>query len=195
MAQVGCRLELVDSAATASVPLGDGLPFEARARVEEELASLRLARDVFYPDHAVGLTLGVAPESGVKVEVSLLSKTGETLREATPTAAGAVNLCQGAELVDGAYQILCRWLTEDGRALTSTTFDIHKVTPVPASAGYNRLEERKQAVLAHYAAHEKEESRPDIWREVARYALGRYAEIDESVIRDTCAFIARGCCA
>ena len=36
----------------------------------------------------------------------------------------------------------------------------------------------------------RKESRPDIWREVARYALGRYDQIDEGVIRDTCAFIA-----
>ncbi|MEJ2108290.1 MAG: hypothetical protein P8X48_13355, partial [Acidiferrobacteraceae bacterium] len=190
MAQVGCRLEIVDSAATARVPLGDELPFEARVRVEEELSSLRLARDVFYPQHAVGLTLGVAPESGARVEVSLLSKAGETLREAAPTAAGAVNLCQGAELADGDYQILCRWLAKHGEPLTSTAFDIHKVTPVAAPAGYGRLEERKQAVLVHYAAHEKKESRPDIWREVARYALGRYTEVDECAIRDTCAFIA-----
>jgi hypothetical protein len=190
MAQVGCRLEIVDSAATARVPLGDELPLEARARVEEELASLRLGRDVFYPEHAVSLTLGVAPRSGATVRVSLLSQTGETVREATPTAAGTVNLCQGADLADGAYQILCRWLTKDRQPLTSTTFDIHKVTPVAAPAGYSRLEERKQAVLAHYAANEKKESRPDIWREVARYALGRYTEVDESVIRDTCAFIA-----
>ncbi|MFN2270981.1 MAG: hypothetical protein ACK2US_09110, partial [Anaerolineae bacterium] len=195
MAQVGCRLEIADSAATAQVPLSDKLPFEARTRVEEELAILRLARDVFYPEHAVGLTLGVAPESGAQVAVSLLSKTGETLREAAPTAAGTVDLCQGEELADGDYQILCRWL-KDGQSLTSTAFDIHKVTPVPAPAGYNRLEERKQAVLAHYAANEKKESRPDIWREVARYALGHYAEVDEvvevdeSAIRDTCAFIA-----
>jgi hypothetical protein len=190
MAQVGCRLEVSDGDVTACVPLGEGLPFEARARVEEELASLRLARDVFYPEHAVGLMLGVAPESGAAVQVSLRARTGETLRQVEPTAAGAVNLCQGAELADGDYQILCRWLHADGKPLTSTAFDIHKVTPVPAPAGYERLEERKRAVLEHYAQSERKESRPDIWREVARYALGRYAEVDESVIRETCEFIA-----
>jgi hypothetical protein len=190
MAQIGCRLEIGDSDVTACVPLGKGLSFEARARVEGELASLRLARDVFYPEHAVGISLGLAPESGAAVQVSLRAKTGETLRQVEPTAAGEVNLCQGAELADGDYQILCSWLHADEEPLTSTAFDIHKVTPVPAPAGYERLEERKRAVLEHYARSEKKESRPDIWREVARYALGRYAEVDESVIRDTCAFIA-----
>ena len=99
-------------------------------------------------------------------------------------------MCQGAELADGDYQIVCRWLCADGQPLTSAAFDIRKVTPVPTPAGYGRLEERKRAVLAHYAENTKRESRPDIWGEVACYALGRYAEVAESVIRDTCAFIA-----
>ena len=56
--------------------------------------------------------------------------------------------------------------------------------------GLDRMAERRQIVLEHYAGFLRKEHRPDIWREVARYALGRYDQIDENVIRDTCAFIA-----
>ena len=56
--------------------------------------------------------------------------------------------------------------------------------------GLDRMAERRAIVLEHYAGFFRKEARPDIWREVARYALGRYDQIDESVIRDTCAFIA-----
>ena len=42
MAQVGCRLEIVDSAATTRVPLGEGLPFEARSTEEAPILAARL---------------------------------------------------------------------------------------------------------------------------------------------------------
>jgi hypothetical protein len=191
MAQVGFRLEIMNSELEARVPLRQGMSIGARARVEEELASIRLARDIFYPDHEVGLTLGLPPGDDTALKVRLLSEAGQTLREATPTAAGPVSLCRGEELVDGPYQVACVWLDEEEKPLTDIVFDIRRVTPVAAPVGYDRLEERRSKTLEHYAdvpvtAH----GRPNIWTEVARYALGRYDDVDEGVLRETCAFIA-----
>jgi len=189
MARVGFRLE-IDGEVMARVPLGQGLLPEARSRVEDQVGALRLARDIFYPEHEVGLHLGVAPTAEAPLEVQLLAEDGEALRTLTPTAAGAVTLCRGQDLADGRYHILCRWRDASGAPLTSVAFDIHKLTPVAPLVGYEHLPERKQRVLEHYAASGLHEARPDIWGQVARYALGRYDQVDEAVVRDTCDFVA-----
>ncbi len=186
MAQVGFRLQLDDSDAAARVPLGAEVLPEQRAAVEREVAGIRLGRDLFYPEDQVGLTLTVPPAADMPLSISLLSEENESLREVRPAAAGRVDLCCGDELPDGAYRIACTWSDGAGKPCTCVTFDVRKVTPVAAMPGYGRLEERKRRVLEHYAANR--EGRP-IWTEVARYALGRYSDVDEGVIRDTCEFI------
>lgn len=193
MAQVGCRLEVVDDAVTARAPLGDGVAPDLRAGVEDELAGLSLGRDLFHPDDAVGLALASAPGDATTLRVRLVSATGETVREVTPEAAGALDLCRASELPDGSYRIVCAWTDRDGRPLTSVAYDIRTVTPAPAPAGYERLEERGRLALAHYAAGSAAGSvfsHGLIWPEVARYALGRYGDVDELMIREICAFIA-----
>jgi len=187
MAQIGCRLEVSDSDLDARVPLAENMPLQTRLHVEEELSSIRLARDIFYPEHEVGFKLGAAPGGGTTLVVNLLSDQGKLVREAVATAAGALSLCRGSELADGLYKIACTWVDANGKPFTSTEYEIHKVTPAPTLLGYDKLEKRKQLVLEHYAANA--ERRP-IWTEVARYALGRYNEVDEGVIRETCEFIA-----
>jgi hypothetical protein len=185
MAQIGCRLEIEDIDVRALVPLAEGASRDSRAQVEGELASLRLGRDVFYPEDEIGLTLR-ADHSGT-VRVRLLSEEGQILRQALPNSAGKISLCRGDALSDGQYTIDCAWVDDQGEQITSVAYEIRKVTPVPPLVGYHRLEERKRVALEHYAANQ--ERRP-IWTEVARYGLGQYAQVDEDVIRETCAFIA-----
>ena len=189
MARVGFRLEIAGDV-EVRVPLDPALSAEARSRVEDQVGALRLARDVFYPQHDVGLHLGLAPSADAPLEVQLLAENGEVLHTATPSAAGPLSLCRGEQLADGRYRILCHWRDPEGAPLTSVAFDIYKLTPVAPLVGYERLPERKQRALEHYAAGEHREARPDIWCQVARYALGRYSAVDETVIRDTCEFIA-----
>ena len=142
MAQVGLRLEITDSAATARVPLAPGMSLETRALVEEELSGLRLPRDIIYPEHDLGLTLGKAtasgnPKSGFKLQVELVSSEGKVLQTVQPTVAGVVSLASGKSLADGVYHIRCAWL-RDGQPFTSTSFDnLHKITPVAAPQGYD----------------------------------------------------------
>jgi hypothetical protein len=197
MAQVGFRLEILDCDVEARVPLNPQMPQDTRARVEEELSGIRLVRDIFYPEHGVGPTLEVTPGSDTTLTVSLLTEDGDSLHEAEPTSAGPVTLCRGADLADGAYKIRCAWTDGDGDPLTSVSYDIRKVTPVPTLIGHERLEDRRRLVLEHYAGYPATVyARPNIWTEVARYALARYfddadpAPVDESVIRATCEFIA-----
>ena len=196
MAQVGLRLEITDCDAAVCVPLAPGLALEMRALVEEELASLRLARDVFYPEHDLALHLSKTsasgnPNSGFKLQVELVSGKGEVLRQAMPTAAGAVSLAPGKALADGVYHIHCTWLDKDGQPFTATSFNnLHKVTPVTAPQGYDKIDERRRLTLEHYANSPETGDRNDIWMQVARYALGQYDHADEKVIRWTCEFIA-----
>jgi hypothetical protein len=194
MAQVGLRLEIMDSAASVRVPLAPDVSLDVRALVEEELDSLRLPRDVIYPEHDVTVVLGQAaacgdPNSGYRLQVELASSEGEVLRAALPTWAGEVKLASGQELPDGVYHIHCAWL-KDGQPFTRTSFNNwHKVTPVTAPQGYDKIDERRRLVLEHYASN-IEEGTHRIWTQVARYALGQYDRVDESAIRWTCEFIA-----
>ena len=191
MAQVGFRLEITDSAVKAEIPLSPGMSLGQRVRVEEELGSLRLTRDVFYPEHRVGVELGVPPGADSAVRVQLLSDGGQVAHEVVPAAAGTVALCKGDALLDGSYQIRCSWQDTEGEPITSTSYDIRKVTPAPTLLGYDRLEERKRLTLEHFAAGQPPSyGRPNIWSEVARYALGRFQDVDEGIIRETCEFIA-----
>ncbi len=194
MAQVGFRLEAAASV-SARIPLAADVPAEVRDAVEAQVGSIRLSRDVFYGEDEIGFRLGVAPDTAglrpdAPLTVSLRTESGEVVHELEPAAAGQVALCRGDELPDGHYELLCSWAAADGRPLTAVSFAIHKLTPVPPLPGYERLAERKRLALTHYAGFQRAEQRPDIWREVARYALGRYGDVDEGVIRDTCQFIA-----
>jgi len=193
MAQVGIRMECLDGEVSASAPLPEGMSLAARLAVEEELNSIRFDRDVFYPEHAVGFRLGNAASSAVpqapRLTVELREQNGQLLRQASPVASGEVALCQGANLPDGTYALNCTWSLPSGQPLTATAFTVRKVSPVAAPAGNERLEERKQMVLRHYATS-PEPGYHQIWTAVAYYALGEYANVDEGIIRATCKFIA-----
>lgn len=197
MAQVGFRLEIVDGDVKTHIPLGAGMSLDQRVQVEDEVGGVRLVRDIFYPEHGVGLNLEVAPRDGTMLAVSLLSEVGKVLHEVTSIDAGPVRLCQGEDLADGAYRLHCAWTDADGQPVTSVAYDVRKVTPAPTLIGYDRLEERKRLVLEHYAdVPTTVYGRPNIWTEVARYALARNYEaldaspVDEDVIGATCEFIA-----
>ncbi len=190
MAQVGCQIELTDSALDARAALGDSVTAQQRAYIEDELTSIRLARDVFYPDQPVGFSLGVAPSGGAKLFARLQTEAGETLREAAPAAAGPVALCPAKDLNDGHYQIACTWQSAQGKPITSTSFAVHKVTPAPMLPGSEHMAERKRSALEHAAANTEAHGHSVIWPEAARYALGRYDQVTESGIAELCAFIA-----
>ncbi len=190
MAQVGLRLEITDGNASVRVPLAPDAPLQARASAEAELASLRLERDIFYPEHDMALTLGHRTlSSGLPLQVELVSGEGQVLQTVLPTSAGEVKLASGQELADGVYHIRCAWL-KDGQPFTRASFDnLHKVTPVAAPQGYDKMDERRRRVLEHYADN-VETGIHRIWTPVARYALGQYERVDESAIHWTCEFIA-----
>ncbi len=197
MARVGCRLEVLDGDVDVCVPLMEGMSLETRARIEVEVGGLRLDRDLFYPHHSIGVIFDVAPSSVVLV--SLLSEKGELLCETAANTAGFVSLCKGTDLADGNYQLVAAWAAQE-QPLTSVTFDIKKVTPLDAPAGYENLGVRRRIVLEHYAGNEERRSAWGIWNQVARYAL-RYKDpsglsnpkgldVDEDNLRETCEFIA-----
>ena len=202
MAQVGCRLE-ADTAVEARIPLAEGMSLEERARIEEEVGSLRLKRDLFYPEHDVGILLTKTPSAAASLKVQLLTADGDPVRgmrvQLRPTGGamvaeskaeeGKVILCPAAELEDGHYQLLCRWEDAHARPITEVRYEIMKLEPTPPLIGYDHLPERRRLVLEHFATH-AEGTRRTIWAQVARYALGRYDEIEEEAIRETCQFIA-----
>jgi hypothetical protein len=207
-AQVGAGLAALDGALDARVPLGHGDP-EARAAIERELAGLSLGRDLFHPNQAVALRLAV-PRGPAPLRVTLLGPRepficgntplelapgdarpyGDTPRLVEEGSAGELALCRGADLPDGSFRIACEWYDTDGTIITSTSFDIHKVSPVPPIPGYERMDERKRAALEFFAHSRDWHPSPPVWRQVARYALGRYDQVEESELRSLCEFIA-----
>lgn len=189
MAQVGCRLELLDSDARAHVRLGEHLSREARLQLEDEVTAVRLGRDVFHPRDAVAISVA-APRAGAALTVALKSAAGETLREAQSPAAGAVALCAGADVPDGRYRIDCTWAAADGTPITAASYDVRRLTPAPALPGPENYAARCRAVLEHFSHGQIDYERPDIWSAVSHYALGQFDRIDEGKIRETCDFIA-----
>ena len=191
--QLGFRLDTMEQALTAQIPLRQGLTPEMRAGIEDEAFAFRVERDIFYPEHPVRVSLGADRTPGTSLHVRVVSRDGETMAEEAPAEAGCVDLCPGGALDDGNYRLICRWDDGEGRPVTSIEHGISRLTPTSALVGYGRLEERKQMALAHYAAQQKVEdaaARPDIWTTVARYALGRYDEVDEEAILRTCDYVA-----
>ena len=206
MARTGFSLEPLDIGLTVSVPLGTkrdalegaGRTLSAveRSQIEEQVSGLRLERDILYPEHAVRLHLDQAPSASAPLVVSLSSSSGQrlvapdggqVLRELRPSAAGDLEVCRAGELEDGTYRLDCRWLDPSGGLLTAQSYRLQKITPTPSLPGYEHMAERVQRVLAHYA--DAWDPRP-VWAQLARYAMGRYAEIDEGVLRAACEFIA-----
>ncbi len=192
MAQIGFRLECHNSL-DAYAPLPAGMPLETRLKVEEELASIRFERDIFYPEHAVGFNLGSVVSSSSPgaphLKVELIDKYRHVLAQAQPTSAGKIELCQACDLNDKAYTIACTWETPDGKPLTGSSYMIRKVNPVEAPPGYDKIGERSQLLLQHYS-NRIEADAHSIWREVALYATGQYERMDMETLRRTCKFIA-----
>ncbi len=211
MAQVGARLELLDGELRARVPLGD-VDAEERARIEEQVAGLSLGRDLFYPEEDVVLRMArpSGPAARTPLRVTLLGPDtprdvgqravelapgegrayGGTPLSVEPGFAGDLRVCRGADLPDGSYRLQCEWLDDRGEPITAAGFDIRKASPVPPIPGKERAEERRRAAL-EFLAHTREwHPSPPVWNQVARYALGRYDEVDEGVLRDMCSFIA-----
>jgi hypothetical protein len=202
MAQVGFRLT-VDTGVQAQVNLS--LPVAQRAQVEDSVRSVRLERDVFYPEHRIGFVLGQAPGFGslhaelstpgaeLLTEISDVQAGESVLRQSRANGNGSVALGHG-DVPDGAYQLRCLWVDEQNQPITETRYDIRVVTPYAPLPGYEHMATRQRMALEHYTS-DRGGPRP-IWGEVALYALGRYDEIDESILRQTCNFIkARKDCA
>ncbi|MBN1564553.1 MAG: hypothetical protein JXA10_11980 [Anaerolineae bacterium] len=186
MAQVGCWLALDDDVQVRA-PLGDLVPAETRAQVEESLRSVRLDRDIVYPEQPVGFRLGAAPGEGITLQAQLIADTGEIVQETELTnPSEQVTICEGAAIPDGSYALHLKWIADD-TPLTQTQYHLRKVSPVDPLPGLDQWDERTQIVLEHF--RDNREARR-VWPQLARYALGRYDEVDETEIRWVCEFIA-----
>ena len=190
MARVGCRLEL-DRDVQVHVPLSGSVTPEDRAVVEREMAAIRLARDVYHPDHTVGLHVGARPSAETPLRVRLLSESGVVLREATPADQGDADLCTGSELSDGEYLLEAAWLNAQGDEITSIRYDVTRANPVPEMMGDDRYDERCRIALDRYATMHETSTHQLIWPEVAKVALGRFGDVSVDAIRETCDWIAQ----
>ena len=191
--RTGCQLEVADQTVDVHVPLAEAASLEMRSQVEAEIAGLRLERDIFYPEHGVRITLSKAPSLKVPMKIQLVSQNGSVVVETQPTKEGPAILCQAGDLTDGRYKLICLWEESNGKPITSVAYDIYKLIPTSPLVGYEHMEKRKRVTLEHFARSldllEGGKYQPDIWAQVARYALGQYEKVDEGVIRDTCEFI------
>jgi hypothetical protein len=193
MAQVGFRLECLDSDLQACAPLPDSMSFETRLAVEQELGSIRFDRDLFYPSQPVAFRLENAASSSQagapRLTAELSDRRHNVVAQAAPNQSGEVTLCQGRDVPTGMYTLRCAYSLPDGRPLTETSFNLRVIDPQSAPQGLDQLEERRRLALEYYAKA-GETSIHDIWTPVANYALGRYEQVDECIIRRTCLFIA-----
>jgi hypothetical protein len=214
-AQVGLMLMPLDGNLDARVPLAAEVDPAARAAIEHEVSGVALGRDLFHPDQTIALRLSRArgttplrvtlrgPDTPRVLgnEPLLLSPAegqayGNTPQMVPPETEGNVPLCRGSELPDGSYRIFCEWLGPGDDPITSTSFDIRKVSEVQHIPGPDRYQERRTRALEFLSSTTEWHPSPPVWKQVARYALGQYAAVDEQELRALCTFIdARKDCA
>lgn len=184
MAQVGMRLTCnCDLTAQISTEM----PLTERAAIEADVQALRLERDLFYPDHQIGVHLGQLLQSGARLVCQLIrgNTTLKTVRR-QPKRAGLFRLCQASDIGDGSYELVCAFEHASGRVITQVRFNLQVLTPTQAMPGLDKWESRKKMLLEHFAS-KKSGGHGGIWPAVAQYALGQ--TVDEEAIRNTCLFI------
>ncbi len=183
--RVGFSLEPLDVELSAHVRPSAEVSLERRLQVEAELNSISLQRDIFRVGDTLGIELGVEP--GGDLQVSLENERGEVVAQVNPKQAGFVTLAEAKELLLGSYTIRCVW-HGPVRAIAATAFSVQNLELVPAPQGADAYEARRKALLTYVADHaDPRLSDPTV--QVARYALGRYEEIDEQALADNCDFI------
>jgi len=190
MAQVGLRLEIMDSDVNVCAPLHQMVPLETRALVEEELGSLRLLRDIIYPEHERGADAGTpGSEQWLSIASRACIRRGQVLQRVLPTSAGEVKLASGQGF--GRRRVSHPLRVAQGQpTVHRASFEQPaQVTPVAAPQAMTKTDERRRRVLEHYERQRRNGHSPH-WTPVARYALGQYERVDESAIRWTCEFIA-----
>ncbi len=199
--QVGASLSVTDGKTTVAIPLKDDVPATVREEIEEQASSIRLGRDIYYPSDDVALEIGrpLGPSATLTARLVAADRgaadAGEQsappLCEQTVSDSGTVCLCPARDLDDGAYHLVCEWTSND-KPVTSIEYDLRKITPTPDMLGYEHMPQRKRTALEQCALLKPDDvGRPHdmLWTFVARYALGRYDDLDEGVLRDTCRFV------
>lgn len=202
-ATVGFSLSCIDETLEACIPITKGLSSKTRYEIESEVNSIRLERDIFYPEHSIDILCDRVPGSETQLRIQLSSIYGDIVKEIDAGSNNRITICPASALSDGEYRIKCLWEGENGNPITKVEFDIAKITPTPALIGYEHLEERKHILLEHFSENPKylrgEFWTPvggyilgeyeKIWAQVAKYALERYEDIDEKIIIETCKYI------
>ena len=188
MAQVGLGLTC-DRPIHAQTELPRGVSRSKRDRIEKDLAMLRLERDIYYEKDSVGVRLDGTLSGEAKLICRLIRGDRELKKvRRQPRPNGFVLIGKGTSLDEGAYQIQCDFEDPQGRTIVGNTYDIIVTRSTPQLIGTGHLDRRRKMILEHNAGLVNG-TRNDIWSQVARYALERYDEIDESVIGSTCTFI------
>lgn len=206
--QVGMRLQYIDAELDVYVPFHPNTPANTRAAIEQELSGMRLERDLFRPEHTIAL-YNNADHAAVPLRISLRAPEQPRIYGNDPMQLGPnqgrcyagtplileagprtiIPICAADELPDGSYQLLCEWLDGEQQVITSTQFDIRKLAPLAPIPGKERAEERRQAALDFLAYAQDWHPSPPVWAQIARYAQGRYNELDETSLADMCAFL------
>ena len=188
MAQVGLRLTC-NRSVKAQTALPRGMSRSKRDAIEQDLGALRLERDIYYEQDAVGLRLDGKLSGEAKVVCGLI-REDKTIKKVNrqPSPNGFLSLARGKALDEGGYQISVDFEDVQGHTIVGSRYDIIVTRTTPQLTGTRNLERRKKMTLEHNAGIVAG-GRNDIWPQVARYALEQYDEIDESAIRDTCVFI------
>lgn len=179
---LGIMLELIDNIVEVTIPGNPESSRELEEQVEKEIKSLRLEKDLFYPEDRIKLH----SDTGISCKLSLLSRSGESILEKDLINEKDINLCYGKELEDGNYKIICIWKDDRGNYIASTSFNIIKLTPANPIKGAENLETREKLTLEYFASNPVW-GRDEIWAQVARYKLG--LDVDEEIIKRACEYI------
>lgn len=179
---LGFMLELIDNTIEVVIPDNPNIPSNLREKIGRELKSLRLEKDLIYPEDTIKLSSDI----GVSCRLVLLSNTEKKILEKKVLNEKEIIIGKGEDLEDGNYKILCIWEDNNEKYITNISFNLIKITPIKPLKGIENLEVRKKLALEYFASHPVW-GRDEIWSQVARYKLG--LEVDESTIKRACEYV------
>lgn len=174
----GLLLEALDGPITVSPALSD--PGIDRIGYEEALLNVRIPRDSYQVGDDVRLIVAGALDVPRELEAKCtLQYRGNTIATSEIDLTTPTHHTVHGATEPGKYVLNVAFSRND-QILHRRSFDIRVSDPTPAVFGREQYGERKQRALEHTAEGQ------EIWAQVARYALGRYDEIDAAVVDASC---------
>ena len=174
----GLMIEVLDGALTVRPPLQE--VNVDREKFEQALMAVSMPRDSYRLGEDIRFTVGKKIDPAISLRVTL-KRDGEML-SSQPCSGDAEDVVLVKAEQAGGYELAVYFMVGD-RVLYTRHDQIRVSADAPHLLGQENYDARCQEALFFLAGG------TNIWTQLARYQLGRYDEIDDEAIRESCALV------